>query len=62
MGLNNKSGYIGVSWEKRRNVWNARIQVNKVNIRLGYFERIEDAIRVRHEAEILYFQEFRSTA
>lgn len=51
----NTSGYTGVMWDKSRNKWVARIQ----NKHLGYFNNKEDAIKVRQEAEIKYFGEYR---
>ena len=56
----NTSGVVGVCFDKKSNKWNARIQVNKVNICLGYFVNKEDAVIARTNAEILYFREFRS--
>ena len=56
----NTSGTVGVSWEKRRNVWYASITVNGLNKFLGSFVLKEDAIKARTNAEILYFREFRS--
>ena len=55
---NNTSGVTGVNWEKRRNKWQAYITVNKKRIYLGLFDNIEDAIRVRKEAESKFFGEY----
>ena len=44
--LNNTSGYKGVSFYKSRGNWEANIQVNGKNKRIGYFNTAEDA----HEA------------
>ena len=46
----NISGNQGVSWSNRDKVWYARIGINY----LGTFKNLEDAIKVRKEAEILY--------
>lgn len=48
----------GVSWNKAMSKWRARIVINKKEIHLGYFDDIEDAIRVRKEAEEKYQGEF----
>lgn len=52
------SGVTGVHWHvsKRwgRPMWVARIQVGKRRIRLGSFDRLEDAAKARREAEIKF--------
>lgn len=45
--LNNKSGCVGVHFEKSKNRW--RAQIGK--IRLGTFENLNDAIKARLDAE-----------
>lgn len=47
---NNKSGVTGVSWEKLRGKWQARIR-NKC---VGYFDDKNDAIAARKAAEAVY--------
>ena len=49
---NNKSGVTGVSWYKDRNKWRATIMNNNKQISLGYFNNIEDAIKIRKQKEI----------
>ena len=56
---NNTSGVIGVSWDKNRKKWRVQIKVNKVHKYLGCFTNKEEAIKVRKEAEIKYFGDFR---
>ena len=56
----NTSGVIGVSWNKQLKKWQAQIYHYGVKKHLGYFINKEDAIKVRKEAEIKYFGEFRS--
>ena len=51
---NNKSGVIGVSFVKAANKWYASIQVNYKSINLGFYEKIECAIKARKNAEIKY--------
>ena len=54
----NTSGRKGVSWDKNRNKWMAYIKANKKNISLGRFEKFEDAVKAREEAELKYFGEY----
>ena len=53
------SGKTGVCFNKRANKWRAFISINKKNIHLGYYDTFEEAVRVREEAEIKYFGEYR---
>ena len=55
---NNKSGITGVGWHKASNKWMAYIAINKKQIHLGLFDKKEDAIKARKEAEEKYFGEF----
>ena len=55
---NNKSGYIGVSYDERRNKWVSRICVDRKSIILGYYSEKDDAIKSRLRGEIKYFGEF----
>jgi len=59
--LTNKSGHSGVFWYHYNgiNKWVASIVVDYKTINLGYYDDIEDAIRVREKAEIKYFGEFK---
>ena len=59
LGVRNKSGKVGVSFNKARNKWVASIKSNGKSIYLGYYTELEDAIRARKEAEIKYFGEYR---
>lgn len=52
---NNKSGYPGVNWHSRDQIWEVHISVNKKQIYLGRYENYEDAVRVKQEAEEKYF-------
>lgn len=55
----NTSGYRGVYRNKRRGKpWIAAIMVNYRNISLGSFATIEEAAKVRREAEAKHFGEF----
>lgn len=56
---NTISGRVGVSWERERQFWSARIRVEENKSKfLGYFEELSDAIEAREEAERLYYGEF----
>jgi hypothetical protein len=58
---NNKSGYTGVRWEKKRKKWLATIRVNYKTIHLGRFILKKDAIKARKLAEKKYNYEITST-
>jgi len=55
----NKTGIVGVSWDKRDSKWYACIMVNGSTINLGFFPDIQDAIAAREQAEVKYFGDFR---
>jgi hypothetical protein len=48
---NNTSGTTGVHWDKGAGAWVARISMRGERHLLGAFDKIEDAIRARKEAE-----------
>lgn len=58
LSTNNTSGITGVYWYKPSKKWLAIIMVNRQRIHLGYFEKFEDAVKARKEAEEKYFGEF----
>ena len=60
ISTNNTSGYSGITYVAKSNKWRAIITVNRRPKHLGYFVNKEDAIRVRREAEVLYFREFQA--
>lgn len=51
---NNKSGAIGVSWNKDRRKWHAAIRLKDRNKHLGYFDDLEKAIVARKAAQEKY--------
>ena len=55
---NNKSGYPGVSWHKRDDIWEVHISINKQQIYLGRYENFDEAVSVRKAAEKKYFGEY----
>jgi len=46
---NNVSGYPGVCWHKRDQIWFSYIQVNYKRVSLGYFATAEEAHKVREK-------------
>ena len=56
---NNKSGHTGVYWREKDNKWGAYICVNYKSIYLGLYDDKEEAIKVRKEAEMKYFGEYK---
>lgn len=56
---NNTSGIKGVNWDKGCNKWRVRISVNGERLTLGYYNTLEEAAQVRHDAELKYFGEYR---
>ncbi|SCI75358.1 AP2 domain [uncultured Clostridium sp.] len=53
--VKNTSGINGVSFDKSKNRWKAKISHAGRNIHLGTFINKEDAIKARKDAENLYF-------
>ncbi len=51
MFKNNTSGFKGVFYEKDDKLWSARIQINGVRKRLGYFKTPEQASRAYQKAK-----------
>jgi hypothetical protein len=50
----NTSGQVGVSWNKEKNMWRARINIDDKEIFLGYFVEFHKAVDARKNAEVLY--------
>jgi len=53
----NTSGYKGVGFNKKRNMYCSYIRINGVQKHLGYFNEKEEAIESRKKAEKDYFNE-----
>lgn len=53
---NNKTGVNGVYFRKDRNKYIAKIKVNYKSIHLGNFNTLEEAAKVRRNAEIKYWK------
>ena len=52
------SGVKGVGWDKKSKKWRAYIMFQGKYYHLGYFTELDDAIKVRKEAEKKMFKEF----
>lgn len=50
----NTSGYIGVSWSKKKQKWIATINHQQKQILLGAFDDIHEAVKARKTAEQFY--------
>lgn len=61
MKKNNSCGYKGVSWEKARNKWVAKIRHNAHTLHLGYFKNPRSAALAYDRAAREYFGEFART-
>ena len=55
---NNTYGTTGVYWNKRKNKWTAGITFQKKKYYLGDYDRLEDAVKARKEAEEEYYGEY----
>jgi hypothetical protein len=54
VGINNSSGYKGVSWSKSTNSWMVRVEKNKCKLYYGCFNDLDLAGLVASEARIIY--------
>lgn len=52
---NSTSGHSGVCWNKKTQSWMASVRPGAKFVNLGYFDDINDAIKVRENAEDLYY-------
>lgn len=58
LNVNNKSGYKGVCWVKRRGKWLAQININKKHYTLGAFTDPWDAAQAYNKAALAAWGEF----
>ncbi|HWY34878.1 MAG TPA: HNH endonuclease [Nitrosopumilaceae archaeon] len=56
---NNKTGIIGVCFDKNRNKYRVQIAINKKQQHLGFFTDLNQAKIVRRKAEKQYYNKFR---
>ena len=49
---NNKSGHSGVTFDKEKTKWRARISDGEKRIHLGYFDTLDEAVIERSKAEL----------
>jgi len=54
----NTSGIKGVSWNREKEKWRVRINIDKKEMFLGYFDNIEDAKIAYKSAAIKHFGEY----
>lgn len=52
----NKTGVVGVNWDKSRGKWQASIRLQGKRYNLGRFDKFDDAVIARKEAEQRLFQ------
>lgn len=53
-----RSGFKGVSWNKQREKWTARIKIGGTYKHLGLFSDIKEAIKSYNDSAIQYHKEF----
>lgn len=53
--INNTSGHVGVVWDKRGQKWVSTIKVQWKQYHLGRYDKKEDAIKARQDAEINFY-------
>lgn len=57
-GINNSSGYKGVSWSKAAKAWEARLMLNGRSVYLGLHRTKEEAAARYNEAAAHFFGEY----
>lgn len=57
---NNTSGFIGVSFDKKRNKWCAEIRINNKRIHFKRKDNLNEAVLQRYYAEKILFEEFKN--
>ena len=58
---NNKSGVVGVMWRPSCRKWQATIMFKGTRHNLGMYEKFDDAVAARREAEARYYDSFLAT-
>lgn len=54
LSRNNTSGFHGVCWSKRHNLWSVNIGHEGKTIHIGWFKEFDDAVIARQAAEVTY--------
>lgn len=52
--ITNNSGALGVCWATRESKWMASIKIDGKGRHLGYFNKFDDAVKARKEADVKY--------
>lgn len=52
---NNTSGIMGICWDKKSQKWKTYIRVDKKVVYLGLYSDLEEAKKIRTEAELKYY-------
>ena len=55
----NKSGCVGVNWDKSRGRWQSSIRYNGKKINIGRFDNYEDAVTARKKVEVKILKEIK---
>jgi hypothetical protein len=55
LSINNTSGVTGVCWKRNMNKWVSKISYKNKQIYLGSYDDFIEAVKVRKEAEEIYF-------
>jgi hypothetical protein len=61
LNYNSQSGYKGVHWDKNKGKWFVTISANKIDVFLGRFDVLLDAVMTYDRAAIKYHGEFART-
>ena len=56
--IDNNSGHKGVHFDKERNKWVASLTIKGKRVLWKRFDKLEDAVKVRKDAEVKYFGEY----
>jgi len=59
---NNTSGIMGICWNKKSQKWKTYIRVDKKVVYLGLYSDLEEAKKIRAEAELKYYGRTREDA
>ena len=57
---NNTSTCTGVHYDKSKNKWQVRIQINGKRKHIGYYQTFEEAVKIRKEQEKIHYKEFQA--